>query len=83
MKAQLPRNIQRLFWDMDSSLLDIRTHKRTIIERILNNGNLSDWRWLRSVYGTNEVRGALARDLPFGRDGIRPGSRRLASLIMK
>ena len=75
--------IQRLFWDMDARKLDIRAHMKTIIERVLNDGTLADWRWLVSVYGRTEVGRVLAKKNKFGRSSIRPESRRLASLILK
>ena len=83
MRGIIPPIIQRLFWDMDSHKLDINSHSKTIIERILNDGNLADWRWLVSTYGNEKIEDALAEENSFGRDNIRPQSRRLASLILK
>ena len=83
MEAQLPEQIRRLFWDMNARRLDLQAHKRTIVERILNCGTLSDWRWLRAIYGAHEIQQVLGSEPPLGRDGIRPESRLLASLIFK
>ncbi len=82
MKNSIPPTIKRLFWDLDSSLLEIQLHKKTIIERVLNTGSLSDWRWLRNHYSTEEVQQVLALDVPYGRVSVRPESRLLASLIL-
>jgi hypothetical protein len=83
MQRDISPRIQRLFWDMSVHKLDTNTHKKTIIERVLNNGNLSDWKWLLSTYGSKNIKEALARKCFFGRDNIRPQSRHLASLLVK
>lgn len=83
MQKNVSPHTQRLFWDMDAHKLDTAAHKKTIIERVLNDGNLSDWRWLISAYGNNNIKETLARRDIFGRDNIRPQSRRLASLLLK
>lgn len=83
MQKAISPQVQRLFWDMDSHKLDIDSHAKTIIERILNDGNLADWRWLVSTYGNERIENALEEKKSFGRDNIRPQSRRLASLILK
>lgn len=83
MQKNLLPHTQRLFWDMDARGLDTSAHKRTIIERVLNNGNLSDWRWLTSTYGSRSIKETLAKKDIFGRDNIRPQSRHLAGLLLK
>lgn len=83
MKKDIPTVIQRLFWDMDSQKLDIDAHAKTIIERVLNDGTLSDWQWLVSTYGSGKVREILGEKNLFGRDNVRPQSRHIASLILK
>ena len=83
MSKVIPPIIRRLFWDMDAQKLDIRAHAKTIIERVLNDGNLADWRWLVSTYGNGKIQSALAEKSPFGRGNVRQQSRRLASLVLK
>lgn len=83
MQNDVSPHIRRLFWDMDTHKLDISAHKKTIIERVLNNGNLSDWRWLLSVYGSTNIKETLAKKGLFGRDNIRQQSRHLAGLLLK
>ena len=75
--------IQRLFWDVDAGALDVKVHQKTVVERVLNDGTLTDWRWLVSAYGRDGVRDVLSNKGAHGRDGIRAESRRLASLILK
>jgi len=83
MQGHIPPTIQRLFWDVDSQKLDTSAHTKTIIERVLNDGTLVDWQWLVSTYGSAKIKDALAEKGRFGRDSIRPQSRRLAALILK
>jgi len=68
---------------MDVPKLDTGAHAKTIIERVLNDGTLADWRWLVSTYGSKKIESALAERSVFRRSNIRPQSRYLASLILK
>lgn len=83
MQKDISPKTKRLFWDMDSRKLDITTHAKTIIERVLNSGTLADWQWLVSTYGSAKIGDVLREKNSFGRGNIRPQSRRLASLILK
>lgn len=74
--------MHRLFWDMDPTQLDVTTHASSIIERILNDGTLSDWRWLVATYGSQVLKERLSSSPRFAsRTGIRERSSRLASLL--
>lgn len=83
MQKNISPHTRRLFWDMDARKLDTETHKKTIIERVLNNGTLSDWRWLTTTYGSRSIKELLTKKDFFGRDNIRPESRQLAGLLLK
>jgi len=83
MQKDISPSTKRLFWDMDSQKLDTTVHAKTIIERVLNDGTLADWQWLVATYGSGKIADMLAEKGSFGRDNIRPQSRRLASLILK
>ena len=83
MQKDISPQTKRLFWDMDLRELDVYTHAKTIIERVLNDGTLTDWQWLVSTYGSKKIEDALAEKHSFGRDNIRPQSRRLAALLLK
>jgi hypothetical protein len=82
MEKSLSRSARRLFWDMDVDSLDLYTHRKTIIERIVNDGTLADWRWLRATYGPEEIKRTLESGRLFKRNAVRMQSRRLASLIL-
>lgn len=82
MKQALPATIGRLFWDADPKRLDIETHQRTIVERVLNLGTLADWHWLVSVYGAKVVREAVFAKGRLRASGVRPESARLVELLV-
>ena len=44
-----------LFWDMDVAMLDVEKHSASIIQRVLEYGNLQDWRFVRDYYGMDRV----------------------------
>jgi len=44
-----------LFWDMDKSKLDMDKHSAHLISRVLEHGQLKDWRLIRNYYGLDRV----------------------------
>lgn len=68
----------RLVWDADIDALDLRSHQRAIIVRVLHYGNLQDWRWLIEQYGEAAVR---AEALAAGGSSGHPRTQRLVSLL--
>ncbi len=44
-----------LFWDVDRMTLDMSTHKKFIIRRVLEYGLLSDWIIIKNYYGIVEI----------------------------
>ncbi len=40
-----------LFWDVDINSIDIDTHARFIIARVVSRGNMDDWHTLLRLYG--------------------------------
>ncbi len=56
-------NLSRhLFWDVDSALLDMNTHQKFIVGRVLEYGLLSDWIIINKYYGKSEI-GRIAASL--------------------
>ncbi len=45
-----------LFWDIEEGSLDLQTHARFIIERIVSRGNRADWQRLKAFYGKEKIR---------------------------
>ena len=46
---------KHLFWDVNSSDLDLNTHSKYIISKVLQYGNYSDWKALLSFYGLDTI----------------------------
>jgi len=49
-----------LFWDTDSSSLDLQQNKEYIIERVLELGDENAVSWLVSCYRRSEIKKVLA-----------------------
>lgn len=47
---------KELFWDVNFQKLDVNTHKRLIIERVLTLGNLKEFFFLLSTYESNTIK---------------------------
>jgi hypothetical protein len=45
-----------LFWDTNSSDLDLKNSKFYIIERVVTRGNHSDWKTMLSLYTKKEIK---------------------------
>lgn len=56
---QLDELSQHLFWDIDKTKLDIEKHKRLIIERVMNRGNLKDLNILFQIYDVDSIKHEL------------------------
>lgn len=83
MKEMIPAGIKRLFWDVNKERLDVVTDQKSIMERVLNYGTLSDWRWLVATYGTQRVREVLLGRGALQRTNIREQARQLFSMLTK
>ena len=79
----IPYPIKKLFWDIDKEKLDVNLHKKNIIERIINYGGLSDWKWLSSHYGIETIKEILNSNDKFNRKNIRPSALHLALILFK
>lgn len=79
----IPFSIKKLFWDINKEKLDANLHKKNIIERIINYGVLSDWKWLYAEYGKESIIETLHSTDKFNRRNIRPNALHLASLLFK
>ncbi len=45
-----------IFWDTDVKDIDLHTHKRFIIQRVIQYGMMEDWELLQSTYGLNTIK---------------------------
>ena len=46
---------QYLFWDIDMDLLDVEKNSFQLIQRVLEYGELEDWRKIRDFYGLARI----------------------------
>jgi hypothetical protein len=53
---RLPPGIQRLFYRYHADRLDTTTYQSLIIQTVLEDGMVDDWRWLFETYGKDTVR---------------------------
>lgn len=44
-----------LFWDMDMDDLDTERHSAALIQRVLERGELRDWKLTRNYYGLHRI----------------------------
>lgn len=44
-----------LFWDADRNDIDIEKHSVYIIQRVMEFGELNDWKFIRDYYGINRI----------------------------
>ncbi|MBI4180216.1 hypothetical protein HY522_12415 [bacterium] len=54
--AAVPERFSRFFWDTDSRKIDLRRHRKYVIERILELGNYSAFLWICRVYPGHLIR---------------------------
>lgn len=47
---------KHLFWSADIDHLNIEKHKKYIIHQALQYGELSDLKWLKSIYSEDELK---------------------------
>lgn len=62
MSGQLPLS-QSLFWDTNPDNLDMEKHARYIISRVVNFGQIEDWRLIKSFYGLERIKEEMLRSL--------------------
>ena len=53
---------QALFWDTNIKNIDPVLHKRYIIERVLKLGDLDDYRAMRNMYSTEDVKNVILEE---------------------
>ena len=44
-----------LFWDIDKEQFDADTHSAQLIQRVLEYGEMNDWRAVRDFYGLDRI----------------------------
>jgi len=46
---------KHLFWDVDSSDIDLNKHKKFIIRKVLQYGTFNDWKIILKFYGKDTI----------------------------
>jgi len=54
-EKQVDRRFHPLFWDVDPAKISIRGNAGYIIERVLEVGDLSAFRWIQEIYPTRLI----------------------------
>jgi len=70
--------LRPLLWSLDWDRVDVVEDKDDIILAVVNEGTLTNWKWLTVTYGVEEVRQTLERHLV---TEFHPESRNLAQLL--
>ena len=52
---KIPESVKIILWDVEVNKLDIRRHKKFIIERIIKYGNEKDVKWMLETYSLKEI----------------------------
>lgn len=52
----MPIEFKRYFWDTEFEKLDIKKNMKYIITRLLTEGNLDAFRWVRENYTEEEIK---------------------------
>ena len=58
----LPLTKKSLFWDTDTSTIDMVKNRRYVIERILRFGDFDDYRWMRSTYSKEDIKSVILEE---------------------
>jgi len=46
---------KHLFWDIDTDSLDVEQHAQLLVQRVLERGEMSDWRFILDYYGLPRI----------------------------
>jgi hypothetical protein len=56
LPANLAKDVQSLFWEVDASTLDVSAHREYILGRVLEYGTTGSVRWAVETYGEARIR---------------------------
>lgn len=55
----LAENLKKYFWDTDFNKLEVKQHKKYILERILEMGDEKSVEWMKKTFSKEEILEAL------------------------
>ena len=50
-----------LFWDIDFNSLNGEKHARFIIERVVQKGDISDWKLIKAYFGLEKIKSEVVK----------------------
>lgn len=54
--SRFPPAVERLFWDVDPSTVDLGAHRDYVMERVMNRGSWEAMQWLQRAYPAATIR---------------------------
>ncbi len=81
MQEKLPAKLKPLFWSCQFESLNPERHRRTIVKRVLNYGDLEDLRWLVDFYGKKRLAELLEEEIYSSE--LKKPTRRLVEVLFK
>lgn len=61
MQKPRPNISKTAFWDVNFEEIDFDKNVRDILNRILMNGKLSDWKAINDYYGTEKIKAEIVQ----------------------
>jgi len=62
MSPDIPAEVRRLFWDVRPETVDVERHRKWLIRRVLDWGDVPALKWLRQVYGDDALKQVVAEN---------------------
>ncbi|SRR6266545_1861750 len=64
---RLPATAKKYFWDINADKLDVSKHSRFVIERLLEDGDFPELRWLFQNFSKQKIVDVLKRSRSLSR----------------
>lgn len=55
-RVKIPGKFKIFFWDVDFNKLDLKKHRKFVLERLLNYGTFDTFNWIFSTFNDEEVK---------------------------
>ncbi|MDR1726165.1 MAG: hypothetical protein LBR28_07235 [Bacteroidales bacterium] len=77
-EEELNKFSTNLFWDADTSTMDMERHAAFIVGRVLDYGRWEDWLFIRNYYGIERI-----KEIALGLRSLMPRSLAFIATIVK
>jgi hypothetical protein len=61
MATALPNHIAALFWEVDSTTVELDAHRDYVLERVMVRGGWEAMKWLRRTFDRDQIASFLKR----------------------